>query len=116
MIQAGLAILMLLMGNIEDLLGYFTLSYALQNAMVYGALFFLRRRKDYAPTYRAPFGLTMAAIALAIQAAVAVGTLLAYPAGGALACVGLILTGFPIYIFYHRHRSGPATQAGQSTT
>ena len=112
-IQAGLAILMLLLGNIENLLGYFTLSYALQNAMVYGALFFLRRRKDYAPTYRAPFGLTMAAIALAIQGAVAVGTLLAYPAGGALACLGLILTGFPIYRYYRKHGSGPA---GAATT
>ena len=116
-IQAGLAILMLLLSNIENLLGYFTLSYALQNAMVYGALFFLRRRTDYAPTYRAPFGLTMAAIALAIQAAVAVGTLLAYPAGGAIACLGLILTGFPIYHYYYRKRgSRPTDPAGGITT
>jgi fructoselysine transporter len=103
-IQAGLAILLLLFSGIEDLLGYFTLSYALQNAMVYGALFFLRRRADYFPTYRAPFGVAMAAISLAVQGAVSVGTLLAYPAGGALACIGLILTGFPIYWYYHRHR------------
>lgn len=110
-VQAGLAILMLLMSNIENLLGYFTLSYALQNALVYGALFFLRRRKDYSPTYRAPFGLAMAAISLGIQGAVAVGTLLAYPAGGALACLGLILTGFPIYRYYQKHGSGPAGPA-----
>ena len=115
-IQSGLAILMLLLSNIENLLGYFTLSYALQNALVYGALFFLRRRKDYAPTYRAPFGLTMAAVSLAIQAAVAVGTLLAYPAGGALACLGLILTGFPIYRYFQKHRSGPAGPAEPATT
>ncbi len=115
MIQAGLAILMLLLSDIENLLGYFTLSYALQNALVYGALFFLRRRKDYSPTYRAPFGLTMAAVSLAIQGAVAVGTLLAYPAGGALACLGLILTGFPIYRYYQRHGSGPARPAEPAT-
>jgi fructoselysine transporter len=113
MIQAGLAVLMLLLSDLENLLGYFTLSYALQNALVYGALFFLRRRADYAPRYRAPFGLVMAAISLAIKGAVAVGTLLAYPAGGALACLGLILTGFPIYRYYHRHRPGPP---GPATT
>ena len=115
MIQAGLAILMLLLSNIENLLGYFTLSYALQNALVYGALFFLRRRKDYAPTYRAPFGRMMAAVSLAIQGAVAVGTLLAYPAGGALACLGLILTGFPIYRYYQKQGPGPARPADQAT-
>jgi fructoselysine transporter len=103
-IQSALAILMLLLSDIENLLGYFTLSYALQNGLVYGALFFLRRRPGYAPTYRAPFPLWMAGISLAIQAAVAVGTMLAYPSGGALACLGLVLTGFPIYRYYRRDR------------
>jgi fructoselysine transporter len=116
LIQAGLAILMLLLSNIENLLGYFTLSYALQNALVYGALFPLRRRRDYAPTYRAPFGRSSAAVALAIQAAVGVGTILAYPVEGAVACLGLILTGFPVYRYYHGQRArvilarGPGAQ------
>ncbi len=97
MIQAGLAILLLIPGDIEDLLGYFTLSYALQNAMVYGSIFFLRRRDDYKPSYRSPAWSIMAALAVLIQLLLAVGTFLAYPTGGILSALFLIVSGLPIY-------------------
>ncbi len=103
LIQSGLAIALFLLGNIEDLMGYFTLSYALQNGLVYGAIFFLRRRPDYAPSYRSPWWGFMAVLSIVSQVYVAIGTFLAYPTGGILASLGLILSGMPVY-FYYAHR------------
>jgi fructoselysine transporter len=102
LIQSGLAILLFLLGDLENMLGYFTLSYALQNALLYGAIFFLRRRSDYAPAYRAPFWAVMGVVAVVIQLFIAVGTFLAYPASGILAAAGLMCTGLPIYLYYRR--------------
>lgn len=99
-IQSVLAIGLFLLGDIENLMGYFTLSYALQNSMVYGAIFFLRRQPGYAPSYRAPWWGLMAVLAIVSQIYIAVGTFLAYPAGGILASLGLIVSGMPIYFFY----------------
>jgi fructoselysine transporter len=100
LIQAGLAILLLIPGEIEDLLGYFTLSYALQNGLVYGSIFFLRRKDDYRPSYRSPIWFVMAALAVVIQLVLAVGTFLAYPTGGILSALFLILSGLPIYWYF----------------
>jgi len=110
MIQSGLAILLLIPGEIEDLLGYFTLSYALQNAMVYGSIFFLRKKEDYRPGYRSPLWVIMAALSVLIQIVLAVGTFLAYPTGGILSALFLILSGFPIYWYFQRRKQRePAT-------
>lgn len=102
LIQSGLAILLFLLGNLENMLGYFTLSYALQNALLYGAIFFLRRKADYAPAFRAPLWWAMGGLSVVIQVFIAVGTFLAYPASGILAAAGLILTGLPVYLYYRR--------------
>jgi len=112
LIQCSLAVLLLIPGSIEELLGYFTLSYALQNGLVYGSYFFLRRRAGYSPTYRAPLGGVMAGASVLVQLALAVGTVLAYPAGGVLSALVLILTGFPIYYYYKRRQeASPATSS-----
>jgi fructoselysine transporter len=100
LIQSGLAIVLFLLGDIENMLGYFTMSYALQNALVYATVFFLRGREDYRPTYRSPLWRLMAALAVLTQGVVAVGTCMAYPAGGILASLVLILSGLPIYFYY----------------
>lgn len=115
-IQSGLAILMLIPGGINDLLGYFTISYALQNALVYGALVFLRRRADYRPTYRAPGAVVLALLAILTQIAVGVGSFLAYPAAGVMASLFLIGSGLPIYLyFYTRTRKGQREDAAPGT-
>lgn len=101
-IQAGLSIILFLLGNIETMLGYFTLSYVLQNALVYGAIFSLRKKKEYKPTYKVKFWRMMAALSIIIQLYIAYGTLIAYPAAGLLACTGLIGTGFPVYWYFYR--------------
>jgi fructoselysine transporter len=114
LIQCSLAIVLLLPGSIEDLLGYFTFSYALQNALVYGSYFFLRRKPGYSPTYRAPLGGAMAGTSVLVQVALAIGTVLAYPAGGVLSALVLILTGFPIYHYYRRRMHGPSAMTTEN--
>ncbi len=101
-IQSGLAIVLTLIGGIESLLGYFTLSYVLQNALVFGAIFWLRRRRDYHPTYRAPLWPVMAVISILIQLVLAYGTFKAYSVKGVLAAALLMASGLPFY-FYFRY-------------
>lgn len=99
-IQALFAILLFLLGDLENMLGYFTLSYVLQNALVYGAVFFLPARSDYKPSFKTPLRKTMATIAILIQLFTAYGAYIAYPTAGLIACGGLIITGFPLYLFF----------------
>jgi fructoselysine transporter len=102
MIQAGFAVFIFLLGDIENMLGYFTLSYVLQNTLVYGTIFFLRKRNDYKPTFYSPMWKTMGVLSLLIQIYLVYGTILAYPAYGVLACFGLVLTGLPIYLYFKK--------------
>ncbi len=110
LIQAVLAVVLFLLGDIENMIGYFTLSYALQNGIVYGAIFFLRKREDYRPSYRSPWWQGMAALAIISQLFVGVGTFLAYPQAGLLASLGLILSGLPVYLYY-RSRTRVRTES-----
>ena len=101
LLQSGLAILLLFIGNIEGLLGYFTLSYLLQNALVYAAIFKLRKNDDYQPSYRAPLWWLMALLAIAIQLYLAYGTFIAYPTGGVLSAAIIIGSGMPVYFYFN---------------
>lgn len=105
LLQSGLAIVLLFFGGIEGLLGYFTLSYLLQNGLIYGAIFFLRKREDYKPTFRSPAWLPMAIIAIASQLYLIFGTFIAFPAGGVLSAAILIATGLPMYYYFRFRQS-----------
>lgn len=105
MLQSGLAIMLLFIGNIEELLGYFTLSYLLQNALVYMVIFILKRRDDYSPTYHAPYWKFMAIVSIIVQLYLAYGTFIAYPLGGVLATIVLIGTGLPVYFYFDKIKS-----------
>lgn len=102
MIQSGLAILMVFMGGIETLMGYFTLSYILQNLVVYGVIFWLRKRDDYNPTYKSPAWQLMAGLSIIFQVLLLFGTFAAFPLDGILASLVLILTGLPVYYYFKR--------------
>ncbi len=102
LIQSGLAIGLIFVGDIEGLLGYFTLSYLFQNGLVYAAIFRLRKRADYRPTYRAPLWLVMTLLAIGTQIYLIYGTFLAYPVGGVISAAVLIGTGLPVYYYYRR--------------
>ncbi|MBN2601375.1 MAG: fructoselysine transporter, partial [Candidatus Marinimicrobia bacterium] len=94
-------------GEIEALLGYFTLSYLLQNGMVYGAIFFLRKRDDYKPTFKSPAWFLMTILAIVSQVYLIYGTFIAFPLGGVLSALILIATGLPMY-YYFKYRSSGA--------
>ncbi|MBD3289024.1 amino acid permease [candidate division KSB1 bacterium] len=105
LLQSGLAIILLFIGDIENLLGYFTLSYLLQNALVYVTIFKLKTKNNYNPTYKAPAWRLMAILSIAIQLYLAYGTFVAYPVGGVISAALLIATGLPIYLYFSkRHR------------
>jgi fructoselysine transporter len=112
LIQSGLAVVLFLLGNLENMLGYFTISYLLQNMLVYGTIFFLRKQEGYAPTYRAPLWRVMGILAIATQLWIGGWTFWAYPAGGILACLALIATGFPVYRYFYLKRRSTGTAEG----
>lgn len=99
--QAAFAIV-LLIGDVNDLLGYFSLSYVLQNMLVYASIFFLRNREDYKPTFKSPVWFLMASLSVLIQIYLAYGIMIAYPIGGLIACLSLIITALPFYIYFRK--------------
>ncbi|NQT96766.1 MAG: amino acid permease [Candidatus Marinimicrobia bacterium] len=100
--QSGLAMILVFIGGIEVLLGYFTLSYLFQNALVYGTIFFLKKRSDYQPTFKTPVWRIMTVVAILSQVGLIYGTFIAFPVGGVLAAVFLIGTGLPMYLYFKR--------------
>lgn len=105
LLQSGLAIILLFIGNIEGLLGYFTLSYILQNALVYAAMFRLKKNSDYKPTYKSPAWKLMAILAILTQLFLVYGTYKAFPVGGVIAASVLIASGLPIYFYFNKKRN-----------
>lgn len=112
-IQAGLAIYLLLLGDLGTLLGYFTISYLLQNSLVYGALFSLRKKKEYKPTYRAPLGILLAALSILIQIYIGYGTFMAFPLDGVLVSLTFILSGIPVYLYFYKRKQGNRLTNGE---
>ena len=104
LVQCCMGMLLFLLGGIENMLGYFTLSYVLQNSLVYGAIFFLRRRSDYRPSFRSPVWRVMGLLSILIQIYIGYGAFIAFPTAGVLASLGLILSGIPVYLFFKRSR------------
>ncbi|MCF7808702.1 MAG: amino acid permease [Candidatus Marinimicrobia bacterium] len=105
LIQSGLAIIMIFIGGIEALMGYFTLSYILQNLVVYVVIFWLRKRDDYRPAYKSPAWQLMALLAIIFQVLLLFGTFNAFPLDGVLAALILILTGLPVYFYFKKRQN-----------
>jgi len=103
-IQSLLAMLLFFLGDINTLLGYFTLSYVLQNALVYAAIFSLRNKNDYKPVYKLKYAFTFATLSIIIQLYIAAGTFLAFPLAGILACLFLIISGLPVYWYFYKKK------------
>lgn len=100
MFQSGFSIVLFILGDLNTLLGYFTLSYTLQNILVYGAIFFLKRRSDYHPTYHSPAWKTMSVLAILSQLGLAAGAAIAFASKGVLFSLALISTSIPAYFYF----------------
>ncbi len=105
LIQSGLAVLLALVGGLETLLGYFTLSYIAQNALVYGAIFWLHKRNDYRPSFPIPAWRLMTVLSLLGQLYLLYGTFLAYSLAGVLSAAALMATGVPVYFWFKRRNT-----------
>jgi fructoselysine transporter len=103
MIQSSLAIILTIIGGIESLLGYFTMSYILQNSLVFVSIFMLKKKSNYNPTYKAPLWKTMTILSLVAQGFLVYGTFLAYSIWGILSALALILTGLPVYYYFKKN-------------
>jgi fructoselysine transporter len=102
MIQSGLAMILVIVGGLEALLGYFTLSYVLQNLLVYFAIFWVRRKEDYNPSFKSPAWRWMALLSISFQLGLIYMIFLAFPTGGILSALALILTGLPLYYYFKK--------------
>ena len=94
--------IILLFGDLGDLLGYFTLSYVLQNTLVYASIFWLHKKEEYKPTFKSPWWKAMGTVSILVQLVLAYGAFLAFPLGGLLACLSLIITGLPLYYYFKK--------------
>lgn len=105
-LQSSIAILLIFTpGGIGNLLGYFTLSYILQNLLVYASIFWLKKKGDYQPSYHSPAWLLMAGLSVLFQLLLLYGTFKAYPVSGLLAAGTLILTGAPVYAYFKNRQN-----------
>lgn len=100
-IQTTIAILLFLLGDVESLLGYFTISYIVQNSLVYGSIISLRRKSDYKPVYKVKFPVLMAVISILIQVSFSLGAFIAFPLVGILVSVIFIALGTPLYFYFY---------------
>lgn len=103
-LQSSLAIVLVFFSQntLDALLGYFTFSYMFQNILVYGTIFWLRKREDYNPVYRTPAWKLMTVLAIVMPIILIVASFDAFPIGGILASIGFTLLGIPFYFVFKK--------------
>lgn len=84
--------------DLTSLLGFLTLITLVRNFATFGSIFFLRRKKGYRPSYKAPLGLICPIISCIVTGLLVVGIIFQYPFESIL-WVG-ILGGTGIVAFY----------------
>jgi fructoselysine transporter len=108
LLQSGFAILLVFLSQdtLDTLLGYFTFSYLFQNILVYGSIFWLKKRDDYRPAYHAPAWRLMAVLAVVLPLPLILASFSAFPIAGVLFSAGFTLAGIPVYYMFKRRISG----------
>ncbi|MHC1739019.1 MAG: amino acid permease [Ignavibacteriaceae bacterium] len=104
-IQATIAILLLFLGDVESLLGYFTISYTIQNSLVYGSIISLRKKEEYIPAYKIKFPVFLAILSILIQIYFSFGAFIAFPLYSLLVSMGFIAIGTPLYFYFYKYHS-----------
>ena len=101
--QSGAAIILIFIGGIESLLGYFTFAFLFQNILIFGSIFWLKKRKDYNPTYKAPMWKTMVIFSLIIQPILIIATFQVFPFKGVIIASAITALGLPAYLFFKNY-------------
>lgn len=108
LVQCAVAIVLIFATSLSDLLGYFTLVALLKNFLTFGTIFVLRKKENYQPAYRIPFGPVMPIIAMFMTGTLIVSTFVWAPVAG-LVCAGLaVVTGLPVYYMWERQNKKAA--------
>lgn len=104
LLQSGFAVILVFFSQdtLDTLLGYFTFSYLFQNILVYGSIFWLRKREDYRPSYKAPAWRLMAVLAVLLPLPLILASFTAFPLAGILFSLGFTLAGIPVYYLFRR--------------
>lgn len=104
LLQSGFAIILVFMSQdtLDTLLGYFTFSYLFQNILVYGSIFWLKKRDDYNPAYRSPMWKVMTVLAIVLPIPLIVASFSAFPTIGIIFSIGFTLLGIPVYYLFKR--------------
>lgn len=101
--QSGSAIILIFIGGIESLLGYFTFAFLFQNIMIFSSFFKLKKRDDYNPKYKTPMWKTMVIFSLIIQPILIIATFQAFPFKGVLFASIITALGLPAYLFFKNY-------------
>lgn len=103
-IHCILIVLLTFVGNLADLLSYFTLVSLIKNFVTIATIFILRKKDGYNPSYRCPGGALFPIITLIVIGALIISCFLASPLGGTISALVMIGTGLPAYYFWDRRK------------
>lgn len=112
-VQSAYGIILVFASNISDLLGYFTLIALLRSTVTFAAIYWLRKKPDYNPTYKMPCWRLTTFIAIASTFILLTSTFLWAPIPGLVAAGLVVVTGLPVYHFWNKKYGGDA-KAGQA--
>lgn len=108
LVQCAVAIVLIFATSLSDLLGYFTLVALLKNFLTFGTIFVLRKKENYHPAYRIPFGPVMPIIAMFMTGTLIVSTFVWAPVAGLVCAVLAVVTGLPVYYMWERQNKKAA--------
>ena len=101
-VQCAVGILFMFAGSITDLLGYFTFALLLRNTFTMAAIFWLRKKENYNPSYKMPVWQLMTILAIAFSFILLVSTFLWAPGPSLIASAIGVITGWPAYKYFQK--------------
>lgn len=99
-VQCAFGIFFVFFSNITELLGYFTFALLLRATFTFAAVFWLRRKPDYNPSYKMPAWKFTTILAIAFSFILLVSTFLWAPGAGVIAIIVAVATGYPAYRYF----------------
>jgi len=100
--QSALAIVLVFATNISNLLGYFTLVALLRSTITFGAVFVLRKKPGYKPTFNLKAWPLITVLACASTLILLVSTFAWAPIPGLVCGIAVCATGLPVYYYWDK--------------
>jgi len=101
-VQCAVGILFMFAGSITDLLGYFTFALLLRNTFTMAAIFWLRKKENYNPSFKMPVWQLMTILAIAFSFILLVSTFMWAPGPSLIASAIGVITGWPAYKYFQK--------------